>query len=211
VDAALCDLLMGVMNSLAIWSSAAGDERRGLAWRDAATKRMEASRSYVPYEELVASAASEHGLPREAVFKLFAGWREMEPWPDSASLVRLALPYAFVTNCSASLARVAGERSRLSPRFVLSAEEAGWYKPSPQIYREACRRLGPRPESTLFVAGSAYDAEGASGAGLQALLVTRSAENRDRASATPFVASFHDVATALERRRLAVDERSGRP
>lgn len=193
VHAVLFDLLMAVMNSLAVWSAAAGDQRHGLAWRDAVTRRMTASSTYEPYEDLVTGAATELGLPRKAVSKLFEAWREMDPWPDSAAVSRLALPYAFVTNCSQPLARVAAERSRLSPRFVLSAEEAGWFKPDPRIYHEACRRLGSSPDATLFVAGSAYDAEGAGAAGLQTLLVARRPDDPARHGGTRVVASLEDV------------------
>jgi FMN phosphatase YigB (HAD superfamily) len=56
---------------------------------------------------------------------------------------------------------------------VLSAEEAGWYKPHPSMYREACRRLGSNREETVYVAGSAYDAAGARDAGLRSILVRR--------------------------------------
>jgi 2-haloacid dehalogenase len=189
---------MAVMNSLAIWSTAAGDERRGLAWRDAVTRRMAASPTYVPYEELVVGAAAELGLLREVVYELFERWRAMDPWPDSDALSRLALPYAFVTNCSKPLARVAADRSRLTPRFVLSAQEAGWYKPDPRIYQEASRRLGSPPESTLFVAGSAYDAEGARAAGFQARLVARRPDDRARHSATRVAASLHEIAAELQ-------------
>ena len=198
VHAVLFDLLMAVMNSLAIWSTAASDEWRGLAWRDAVTRRMAAFPTYVPYEELVVGAVAELGLPGEAVTELFERWREMDPWPDSAALSRLALPYAFVTNCSKPLARVAADRSQLTPRFVLSAQEAGWYKPNPRIYQEASRRLGSPPESTLFVAGSAYDAQGASAAGLPALLVARRPDDRARASPTRVAASLHDIVTELQ-------------
>jgi 2-haloacid dehalogenase len=200
----LFDLLMAVMNSPAVWSRAAGDGRLGLAWRDAVTARITASSAYVPYEEIVARAATELGLGREAATKLFEGWRAMNPWPDSAALSRLALPYAFVTNCSKPLARVAAERSQLTPRFVLAAEEAGWYKPDPRIYREACRRLGSPPEATLFVAGSAYDAEGAGAARLQAVLVARRPDEGHHGAA-PVVASLADVVDAF-----AFDVGSGR-
>jgi 2-haloacid dehalogenase len=198
VQAVLFDLLMAVMNSLAVWSTAAGDHRRALAWRDAVTTRMAASSTYVPYEELVVGAAADLGLPPAAVSELFERWREMNPWPDSAALSRLALPYAFVTNCSKPLARVAAERSQLTPRFVLSAHEAGWYKPDPRIYREACRLLGSPPESTLFVAGSAYDAEGAGAAGLRAVLVERRSDDRTHGGGTPVAVSLHDIVTELQ-------------
>ncbi len=197
MQSVLFDLLMAVMNSPAVWSTAAGDQRHGVAWRDAVTGRMAASPRYAPYEELVIEAATEVGLPREAASKLFEGWREMDPWPDSAALSRLALPYGFVTNCSQPLARVAAERSQLTPRFVQSAQEAGWYKPDPLIYHEACRRLGSPPESTLFVAGSAYDAGGAGAAGLQALLVARRPDDAARRSATPVVESLDVVVNSF--------------
>ncbi len=199
VHALLFDLLMAVMNSLATWTTAAGDQGRGLAWRDAVTRRIAASPTYVPYEELVAGAAAELGLPPKAVSELFERWQKMDPWPDSAALSRLALPYAFVTNCSKTLARVAADRSQLSPRFVLSAEEAGWYKPDRRIYEEACRRLRSPPASTLFVAGSAYDADGAGAAGLQAVLVARRVDDGARHGATRVVVSLDDVVTELER------------
>jgi 2-haloacid dehalogenase len=198
LDAVLFDLLLGVMNSLASWSTAAGDERRGLAWRDAVTRRMAASSTYMPYDELVVDAAAELGLSRQAVSELFARWREMDPWPDSAALSRMALPYAFVTNCSKRLAWVAADRSRASPQFVLSAEEAGCYKPDPRIYHEACRRLGSPPQSTLLVAGSPCDAEGAAAAGLHAVLVARRPDGTTRHSATRVVASLHDVVRSLQ-------------
>jgi 2-haloacid dehalogenase len=81
---------------------------------------------------------------------------------------------------------------------VLSAQEAGWYKPDPRIYQEACRRLRSPRESTLFVAGAAYDAEGAGAAGLRVLLVARRSDDRDRGSATRVVASLHEVVTELQ-------------
>ena len=198
VHAVLFDLLMAVMNSLAVWAAAAGDERRGLAWRDALTRRMAASAGYAPYEELVRDAGTEVGLPGEAASALFDRWQEMEPWPDSAALARLALPYAFVTNSSGRLARMAAARSRLAPRFVLSAEEVGLYKPDARIYGEACRRLGSQPSETLFVAGSPYDAEGARAAGLQAVLVTRRPDARAAGRGVRVVASLEELVGGVD-------------
>jgi 2-haloacid dehalogenase len=61
----------------------------------------------------------------------------------------------------------------LQPAFTLSAEEAGWYKPRPEIYVAACRRLGESPADVRYVAGTAYDAAGAAAVGLDAFLVAR--------------------------------------
>lgn len=171
--AVLLDLLMAVMNSVETWTVAVGDERRGLAWRDAVTARMIGSGRYVPYERLVAGEARGVGLPPGAVERLTEGWRQMRPWPDVAALRRLRLPYAFVTNCSTRLANEAASRSVLTPRFVLSAEMAGWFKPRSEVYLRACELMESSPERTLFVAGAAYDAIGADRAGLRARLVLR--------------------------------------
>jgi FMN phosphatase YigB (HAD superfamily) len=132
--------------------------------------------AYVPYLGLVEDEAASLGLPVNAPAALIRAWPDMGLRPDAASLARLPLPYGFVTNCSATLAALAGEsaiRAGLRPRFVLSAEEAGWYKPQPAVYLEACRRLGLQPGETLYVAGSQYDAEGARAAGLRVALVVR--------------------------------------
>jgi 2-haloalkanoic acid dehalogenase type II len=200
VQGVLFDLLMGVMNSLEPWQSAAGDPDRGLRWRDAVTARMVAARRYVPYEDLVADSAAELGLPRRAPAQLKDRWTEMEPWPDAAAVSRLSLPYGFVTNTSTALARIAAGRSRLQPQFTISAEEAGWFKPDPATYRAACERLGTDPAVTAFVAGSPYDAAGAQAAGLQAWLILRRSDHRAPGAGIPVATSLEEVVVAIANR-----------
>jgi 2-haloacid dehalogenase len=202
VDGVLLDLLMAVMNSLEVWSAAAGDPPRGLEWRDAVTARMIAAGSYRPYDQLVHEAAAEIGLPPNAASELFDRWTEMEPWPDATELAAVTAPYAFVTNCSTTLARMAADRAGLRPRFTLSAEEAGWYKPHAEIYRAACQRLGSAPERTMFVAGAPYDAEGARAAGLQAWLVRRRTDQPVPDAAIRVASSLGEALATLDRRWL---------
>ena len=171
----LVDLLMATMNSIATWASAAGDERIGLAWRDRVTQLMIAAGSYRPYEELIERAARELNLDGGSPDALRTAWSEMEPWPDADALEHLDVPYAFVTNCSDDLARVAVHRSGLRPAFTLSAESAGWFKPSPEVYRSASERIGFVPSKIQFIAGAPYDAHGASVASLRTVLVARRA------------------------------------
>lgn len=198
VDGVLFDLLMGVMNSLETWSAAAHDRHRGLAWRDRVTARMLANRSYHPYEDMLAQAAVGIGLPASATAELIDRWSEMQPWPDAAVIVGLSLPYAFVTNCSTELARVAAYRSGLNPRFTLSAQEAGWFKPDARIYRQACRVLGSTPDRTVFVAGSRYDADGAGAAGLRAVYVARRPDRLPADRHISTVGSLEGVLPLLE-------------
>jgi 2-haloacid dehalogenase len=197
----LFDLLMGVMNSIELWSAAADDARRGLQWRDGVTARMRVAGAYVPYEQLVSAAAVELGLAGTAPAELFDRWTRMDPWPDAVAIASLRVPYGFVTNCSTRLAEIAGSRSGLEPRFVLSAEEAGCYKPDARIYRHACRQLGATVERTVFVAGSAYDAEGARNAGLRPWLVSRRADLAAPDPAIPVARSLVEIVGDLAARR----------
>jgi 2-haloacid dehalogenase len=180
---------MAVMNSLAVWASAAGTHR-GIAWRDVATARMIEAETYVAYEHVVRDAAAGVGLDPDAPDRLFAGWSQMEPWPDAHSIAQLAVPYAFVTNCSTTLSDLAASRSGLQPRFTLAAQEAGRFKPRPEVYRLACDRLGTTPARTLLVAGSPYDARGARDAGLLTVLVVRRPDHR---SAGPGIATVDSL------------------
>ena len=204
VAGVLLDLLMAVMNSLEVWSAAAGGRGRGLAWRDAVTARMIAAPLYVPYEDLVRTAAVDLGLPNAAVSDLFDRWPTMTPWPDAAVLSRLTVPYAFVTNCSAELATAAVDRSGLDPAFTLSAEEAGCYKPNARIYQLACLRLGTTPARTLFVAGAPYDGVGARNAGLNVAIVNRRPD-RPMPPKIEIVESLAEIVTAFHRGRDSVD------
>jgi len=196
---------MGVMNSLAAWTDAAGKPELGLRWRDAVTETMVAARAYTPYEELVASAARRLGLAATATRELLDAWSRMEPWPDAAALSHLSLPYGFVTNTSMDLARIAADRSRLRPRFTLSAQEAGWFKPEPAVYVAACRRLGTPPGQTIFVAGSSYDAAGAHVAGLPAWLVARRPDHEPTESSIAVATSLEEVVAVIAADRAEPD------
>jgi 2-haloacid dehalogenase len=196
-SAILLDLLMATMDSMRTWSSVAGDRARGLAWRDAVTERMVIAAHYVPYEGLVEAAAAELQLPPDAPDRLLSAWKRMRRWPDADALDRLDVPYAFVTNCSSELAAAAVERSRLRPAFTLSAEEAGCYKPHPEIYRRACMRMEAEVDQTRYVAGAAYDARGASNFGLRAFLVARRVAQEQLPGAVTVVASLAEALTGL--------------
>jgi HAD superfamily hydrolase (TIGR01549 family) len=58
--------------------------------------------------------------------------------------------------------------------FVLVSEEFGVAKPDPEIFREALRLAGVRPEEAIFVGDSVeFDMAGAQGAGIPAVWVNR--------------------------------------
>ena len=94
----------------------------------------------------------------------------LQPWPEVVAvlgaLAARGLPLAVVTNCSLPLGRRAAARVGVPLAAVVTAEEAGFYKPSPEPYRLLLGRLGTDPARTLFVAGSPADIPGASGVGM---------------------------------------------
>lgn len=78
--------------------------------------------------------------------------------------------------------------------LTLLADEAGRYKPDPDFFREACRRLGVPPERSVMVGDDyARDCEGATAAGLRAVLF----DPAGRTAGGPAAAARIDALDAL--------------
>ncbi len=163
VDAIAFDLLTALVDSWALWAAVAGDAEIGRAWRLASLRLVTSAGVYVPYEQLVAQATREVGLPADRTEALLAQWSTLQPWPEApAVLQHLARRrLAIVTNCSQRLAEIAASATGGQFELILSAERTGVYKPDPRPYRAALDLLGLPPERVLFVAGSAHDVPGA--------------------------------------------------
>jgi 2-haloacid dehalogenase len=82
---------------------------------------------------------------------------------------------AAVTNSAAPTARAGLGRAGLLDRIddVVSVTEVGRFKPHPEVYAHALRRLGAQAETTWFVAGHWWDTTGAGRAGLRTAWVAR--------------------------------------
>src|SRR2546422_4166153 len=148
------DLLTALLDTWSLWASVAGDRGLGMRWH-AATQALLRGKRYRPFEEIVRESAGEVGVDAKHAGELLRRWGEFEPWPDVPPVLdRLDGTRRFVvTNCSRKLGRLAAFRAG---RFelVVTAEEAGAYKPDPLPYRMALARLGLDPAEVLFVAGS---------------------------------------------------------
>lgn len=167
-DAVAFDLLTALLDSWTLWENVAGSRERAMAWRSAYLAHTYGTGAYRPYETLVAEAAVQVGLRASLADDLAARWDELTPWPEVRSTIgKLSADYrlAVVTNCSESLARRAA--ARVGPFVVVvSAERAGFYKPVETPYRLALSELAVPAARTLFVAGSAYDLDGAARVGM---------------------------------------------
>src|ERR687891_732772 len=110
-------------------------------------------------EELLALAAEE-----------FAG--PVEPMPGALDLVgelrRTGHPMAVASNSQRRLVDLALDGSGLDQAFdaVVAGDEVAHPKPAPDLYLEACRRLGTAPDSALAIEDSPRGATAARTAGL---------------------------------------------
>ncbi|MCU0648550.1 MAG: HAD-IA family hydrolase [Gemmatimonadaceae bacterium] len=171
--AILFDLLTALLDSWTLWERAAGSEDGGRRWRAEYLRRTYGAGDYVPYDELVRASAEATGVSSAAVSELSSAWETLAPWPDVAMTLRRlprSLSLGVVTNCSYVLGRQAAaivERAMGRPLDVIvTAEEAGAYKPDPRPYRAALAALQYAPHDVLFVAGSPSDLGGAAGVGM---------------------------------------------
>ena len=169
-DAVVFDLLTALLDSWTVWTSAAGNQADGMRWRREYLRLTYGCGPYRPYESLVAEAACNVGLPRTHADRLALRWTDLRPWQEATTvlgaLVERGVPLATVTNCSHAMGHQAVARVGVPFAAVVTAEEAGFYKPRPEPYRAVLDRLGTDPARTLFVAGSPADVPGATGVGM---------------------------------------------
>lgn len=167
--AVLFDLLTALIDSWTLWNDVAGSEAAGRRWRAEYLRLTYGSGAYVPYEQLVRDAARTTGLQESMGDALEARWLDLPVW-SGAQAVLDALQgrtkLAVVTNCSVRLGRLAAGRLATRWDVVVTAEEAGCYKPDPRPYRLALAKLGIEAREAAFVAGSGYDLFGTSTVGL---------------------------------------------
>jgi 2-haloacid dehalogenase len=167
------DLLTALLDTWTLWAAVAGDRDTGMRWHGASQQLLR-GRAYRPFEDIVRESAAEIGVPAAKADELLRRWGEFEPWPDVPKVLsRLGDRTRFiVTNCSRELGLRAARRAG-SFDLVMTAEEAGAYKPDPRPYRAALERLGLGGGEVLFVAGSAHDVGGAARAGMDVYWANR--------------------------------------
>ncbi|SEE83045.1 2-haloalkanoic acid dehalogenase, type II [Burkholderia sp. WP9] len=168
--AVLFDLLTALLDSWSSWNRAAGSEQAGRAWRAAYLRLTYGCGRYIAYEQLVREAAAQVGLPESAALALEADWLTLTPWSGALDALQTLEPHcklAIVTNCSARLGTQAANLLPVRWDAIVTAEEAGMYKPDPLPYRLALKKLGVAAHEAAFVAGSSYDMFGTAAVGLR--------------------------------------------
>lgn len=168
--AVLFDLLTALIDSWTLWNATAGSEAAGRRWRAEYLRLTYGCGDYRPYETLVREAARATGMPPSAPDALEAHWLDLPVWSgaqEALDALQGRTKLAVVTNCSVELGELAAARLKIRWDCVITAEEAGAYKPDPRPYRVTLERLGVAPRDAAFVAGSGYDLFGTSAVGLR--------------------------------------------
>lgn len=168
--AVLFDLLTALIDSWTVWNAAAGSEAAGRRWRAEYLRLTYGCGAYLPYEKLVRDAAHATGLGDGEADMLDALWPSLPVWDGASQLLAALQPHcklAVVTNCSVRLGRQAAGRLGIAWDVVVTAEDAGFYKPDPRPYQRALDQLGVAARDAAFVAGSGYDMFGTSSVGLR--------------------------------------------
>lgn len=111
--------------------------------------------------------------------RLMEGWLSAKPYPEVAdSLVQLralGLPLAILTNGTARMIMFATAACGMDALLddVLTAEQAGCFKPDGAVYALLSNRFATEPESVCFVSANPWDAGGASAFGFQVVWIDR--------------------------------------
>lgn len=172
-DAIGFDLLTALLDTWSLWSDVAGGRGPGMRWH-AASQAMLRGQPYRPFEDIVRDSAREAGASEAQAAEMLRRWGEFDPWPDTPGVLEQLSGYRrfIVTNCSRRLGTLAARRAG-EFELVVTAEEAGAYKPDPRPYRLALETLGLDASRVLFVAGSAHDVGGAARVGMDVYWANR--------------------------------------
>jgi 2-haloacid dehalogenase len=120
---------------------------------------------YLPYRAILATAAkavaSELDVPiDQAAADVFAGSvGDWPAFPDSADALRRLherFRLGVITNCDDDLFAASNEHLGVSFDWVITAQQAGSYKPNPRNFEVAFERIGVPRDRILHVAQSLF-------------------------------------------------------
>lgn len=132
-------------------------------------------------------ALAAQGLDDPALrARLLALYDRLETYPEVpgmlAALGQAGLPAAILSNGAPAMLAAAVGHTGIGGHLaaVLSVEEAGMFKPAPQVYALVGARFGVTPAQVLFVSSNGWDVAGAAAFGFRTVWVNRAADPVDR-------------------------------
>ena len=118
---------------------------------------------------------------------LMAEYHMLSVFPDVAPAFQRWGPIkkAILSNGSPDMLEPLVQHSGLALEAVLSVDEVKVYKPAPQVYELAVRRLGVPKENIGFVSSNGWDAIGARSYGFTAFWINRAGTPLERLGLAP--------------------------
>jgi 2-haloacid dehalogenase len=117
---------------------------------------------------------------------LMAEYLRLAAFPEvSVALARLPMKKAILSNGSPDMLEPLVRHSGLRLDAVLSVDELKVYKPAPQVYELAVRRLGVAKHEIGFISSNCWDALGARSYGFRVYWINRTGAPVDRLGFTP--------------------------
>jgi 2-haloacid dehalogenase len=117
---------------------------------------------------------------------LMAEYLRLAPFPEVArALEGLKLKKAILSNGSRDMLEPLVRHSGLALDAVLSVDEVEVFKPAPEVYELAVRRLQVPKERIGFVSSNGWDAQGARSFGFQVFWINRAGAPLDRLGFPP--------------------------
>ncbi len=130
-------------------------------------------------EAALRTALAQQGIDEDVAPNVLERLAELAPYEDAEAALADArsagLAIATLTNGTESNTRTLLEGAGLDKyvEAVITVEEVRAYKPAPEPYRHAAKRLGVEPGDAYLVAAHGWDVLGAANAGLSAVWVDR--------------------------------------
>jgi 2-haloacid dehalogenase len=130
---------------------------------------------------------------------LMGEYLNLSPYPDVAgALQELKTKKAVLSNGSPDMLQPLVKNSGFAFDAVLSVDELGIFKPAPQVYELAVKRLGVAKDRIGFVSSNCWDALGAKSFGFSVYWINRVRAPVDRLGFRPdaVLGSLGDLASA---------------
>ncbi len=138
-------------------------------------------------------ALSAHGLDGDPTLRteLLAAYEKLAPYPEVPGvldrLARTGLPLAVLSNGTPAMLEAGLAHAGIAGHLtaILSVEEIGVFKPTPEVYAIATRRLGRAAPRILFLSSNGWDVHGAASFGFTTIHVNRQASPPERLPGRP--------------------------
>jgi 2-haloacid dehalogenase len=125
-------------------------------------------------------------LDGEKAQSLMDEYLRLSAFPDvPAALIKLKMKQAILSNGSPDMLLSLVSNSKLFFDAVISVDELKIYKPAPQVYELAVKKLGVPKERIGFVSSNCWDALGAKSYGFTVYWINRAGAPVDRLGFAP--------------------------